>query len=911
MDIRHCIVRVGVGSGVLVLGKNNVSYILTCTHVLEDDWQNVSVTFCDKDGLFSIKTHTTVVSEPASANAEDIALLHCSKEIPKHYQAVKLLSSQHGRELPAYTFGFPAAFIEHGRDDRCRIDKNSVKNDQGYELLKLSESQALKGGFSGGPLLDAQYQHCLGVLRDLERPDLEHNGTLTYAAPSEMIASLFSDYLEVQSLSPYLTRLRSMYQEVVLNDEKGMTLADIYVEPYYGVHRYCFKEKDKRAKDSDKPFHTIDNSLHLDLTDFLQQKDILKLEIQKPGLILLLGYPGQGKTSFCKRLIYDLTANTPLLFENIYHIRLRNVANPADLANNALKVIQSEIEEEFNAPTVNWHNSLLILDGLDELNIKEGFQSGKIDDICKSLEQATEKYAGLRIVLTSRYGYIDLDALKNRNIVILRLEELSFEQQITWLAKYRSERFHPESPLSPEKLEEYHKHDSIRELLGQPILLHMIASLEEDASEKPNRAAIYDSLFSQLIKRSWSSDKQISLLKDIGLDEKMLRYALQDIAHAIFMSGKGYLRRLDLENLPKVKTIQDKLRQQNRSVDLWRTVMIAAYLDEKKKHQQDQDEREQAAYGIEFLHKSLYEYLCAEKIWRDVCNGFLSCDRDGDWAIDSGKDALKLIHDIFSERVISQEIHDYLIEIIGNHKLKKEKKTLSDRMSKFLPYCLEKHFLFRFDSNVESQPFTKAISSFRGFWVIISSLGQNKNYFINNDMIIQFGEMCCNQVFTNTFLENFNISYQILKGVNFQNAFLCSVNFQSADLSFAKLTNANLSGSMLKNANFYGANLVGADLGIHGAYDYLAFIPTYIENTNFQNADLSEANLSASINKVNFENAKLTEARFNTVGIVAAIDAVKILHNAYNIWGIRGLPEEVIKRLQKINPSLFEDPIPF
>ena len=388
----------------------------------------------------------------------------------------------------------------------------------------------------------------------------------------------------MQPISPYLARLRSMYQEVVLNDPKGMTLADIYVEPDYGVHRYCFKEKDKRLEeDKNKPFVNFNTSLHHDILRLLNQEDCLDLDGKKPGLILLLGYPGQGKTSFCKRLIYDLTGASSLAFEYIYFVRLRNVPNPADLANNALKVIQTEIEDEVDASPINWYNSLLILDGLDELNIKEGFQGGKIDDICKSLEQACEKYPGLRIVLSSRYGYVDLDALKKRNIIILRLEEFSIDQQKAWLEKYRTERFHPESPLSSEKLEEYHKHASIKELLGQAILLHMIASLEEDASGKPNRAAIYDSLFTQLVDRTWSDHGQISILKDIGLDKKMLRYALQDIAHAIFMSGKGYLRRADLEKLPKVKTIQDKLKQNNRGVDLWRAVMIAAYMDEKKK----------------------------------------------------------------------------------------------------------------------------------------------------------------------------------------------------------------------------------------------------------------------------------------------------------------------------------------
>jgi len=841
MDIRHCIVRVGVGSGVLVQGKNDVRYILTCTHVLGDDWQKIPIAFCDEKGLFSIETLTKVVTEPAPVSTEDIALLECQPELPAYYQPVKLLYSQHGWELPAYTYGFPDAFAKNGRDDRCRISKNSIHNDQGFEMLRLSESHAMKGGFSGSPLLDARYHHCLGIVSAIERPDIDHQGTLIYAVPSEDIAAYFTNYLEVQPISPYLARLRSMYQEVVLNDPKGMTLADIYVEPFYGVHRYCFKEKDERiTKHSNKPFFGFDTSLHNDLLRLLNQENCLDLDAKKPGLILLLGYPGQGKTSFCKRLIYDLTGASFLAFDNIYFVRLRNVANPADLANNALKVIQTEIEDEGDAPPINWNNSLLILDGLDELNIKEGFQGGKIDDICKSLEQACEKYLGLRIVLSSRYGYVDLDAFKKRNITILRLEEFSKDQQKNWLRKYRAERFHPESPLNDDKLEEYHKHDSIKELLGQAILLHMIASLDEDASNKPNRAAIYNSVFNQLIERAWDKG-QIGILNDIGLDQKTLRYALQDLAHAIFMSRKGYLRRTDLEKLHKVQVIKTKLKINNRSEDLlWRTVMVAFYLSDKIKDRNDLDGSDHSTHGLEFLHKSLYEYLCAEKIWRDVKNAFLSTTPDKEWVLNEGYEALKLTYIIFSARVMNQEVHDYLIEIVNNQINSREREILINRIGSFLPYCLERHFLYNFNSNIEKFPFEKAIATFRGYWTVLSSLAEGVKFWMDMSSGHRFASLCSNFYFNHSFLSNFKLINQNLDFSDFT-----GVNLSSSDLSMSNFSFAILNCTNLKNSNLYKVDLTGAIL----------------TGSDLRGANLAEASIgNAHLNKANLANANLSEA---------------------------------------------------
>lgn len=912
MDIRLCIVRVGVGSGVLVQGKNYTRYILTCTHVLGKDWQAIEIAFCDEEGDFSQKTQTKTVLEPAPIGAEDIALLVCPDDIPTHYQAVKLLHSKHGRELPAYTYGFPSNFSENGRDDRCRIDKLGVRNNTGYELLKLSEGQAIKGGFSGGPLLDARYQHCLGIISDLERPDIDNSATLTYALPAETITTYFADYLEVQGLSPYQARLREMYQEVVLNDPKGMTLADIYLEPNYGVHRYCFDEKDERIKKRDAPFIQFERSLHQDLARILNQENCLNLETKKPGLILLLGYPGQGKTSFCKRLIYDLTDSTPHSFSNIYFIRLRNIPNPSDLANNALKVIQTEIEEEVDSPVVDWKNAILILDGLDELNIKEGFHGGKIDDICKSLEEGAEKHTGLHIIMSSRYGYVDVEALKKRNILILRLEEFSKTQQLQWLEVYRVERFHPESSLTPEKLEKYHKHTSIRELLGQAILLHMIAALEEDASNKPNRAAIYNSLFNQLVKRTWSDQGQISLLKDIGLDQKMLRSALQDIAHAIYMSGKGYLRRADLEQLPKVKTIQSKLQQSNRGIDLWRTVMVAAYLGEKKKSDDDViDESDRSTYGIEFLHKSLYEYLCAEKMWREISNGFLNTNRDGDWSINQGKEALQLANEVFSACVISQEVHDYLVEIIGNHEYIEEKKQLADRMAQFLPYCLERHFLYKFDANLERLPFEKVIASFRGYWTVLSNLEQSRNFFSSDGSVKYLTTLCCNRSFENSFIRGFKLNYQNLSGIDLRGVDLSGADLSEVDLSGADLRNAILVEANLRNANLRNANLNEADLykvDLRGA----DLSRTLLNEADLTYADLVEANLSRAdlngtkLRRANLNGADLSGAFLMHADLSDTIANFEQLLQCRTLFKIKGLSLAKIDELKTQKPSIFD-----
>ena len=131
--------------------------------------------------------------------------------------------------------------------------------------------------------------------------------------------------------------------------------------------------------------------------------------------------------------------------------------------------------------------------------------SQDIDEIVREIQrQAAARYPQLRIVLTSRYGYVNLERMVKRsdNILLLQLSELTPDQQTTWLDQYRS--FHPESHLDAAKLSAYNteaKFKSLRELITQPILLHMVATLEEGLSDAVNRAAICHQLnsFSPLL----------------------------------------------------------------------------------------------------------------------------------------------------------------------------------------------------------------------------------------------------------------------------------------------------------------------------------------------------------------------------------------------------------------------------
>ena len=178
--------------------------------------------------------------------------------------------------------------------------------------------------------------------------------------------------------------------------------------------------------------------------------------------------------------------------------------------------------------------------------------SQDIDEIVREIQrQAAAHYPQLRIVLTSRYGYVNLERVAKRS---------------------------------------------------DNILLHMVATLEEGLSDAVNRAAIYAKLFDQLVGRSWAKKEgNIEVLK--ANTAILLREALQDMAHAIFHSGKCYLYKSALDKLPKVHELHRAL---DNRLDVWRSVMVAFYMDETRKGDRREEEADKEHdYAIEFLHKSL------------------------------------------------------------------------------------------------------------------------------------------------------------------------------------------------------------------------------------------------------------------------------------------------------------------
>ena len=137
---------------------------------------------------------------------------------------------------------------------------------------------------------------------------------------------------------------------------------------------------------------------------------------------------------------------------------------------------------------------------------------------------------------------------------------------------------------------------------------------------------------------------------------------------------------------------------------------------------------------------------------------------------------------------------------------------------------------------------------------------------------------------------------------------LREADLREADLSLANLSSANLRGADLSSANLSSANLRGADLS-----------SAYLSSANLREADLREANLreadliladlsgeailsgadlrGADLSGANLRKAKLSEVKNLTP---------QQLSQCKNVGDIRGLSNDFLREVRKLNPKLME-----
>jgi hypothetical protein len=590
----------------------------------------------------------------------------------------------------------------------------------------------------------------------------KHADALAAVLPGKFVRALAveweqGDYAELLEFfkNPFLEALRKLagrearhaallqrFAKPAFNDPR-VTLAEMYIEPEFWVHGSCIPAKEKDRKGKLRPLdekpgrhnffeHADHRLLHPFFLNWVKGETCLGLPGEKDGMLILLGQPGQGKSSAFLRTIDQLLREHPGTIENVFLVRLRDIIHAARLVEDPLPEICKHLKLDDEA---DLKNSLLLLDGLDELYMSQGLALSQIHDFVRILHKQIKSppLLSLRIALTSRTNYLKFDDLGAEDYLIVHLADLSLEQQQEWLRRYRKHYegcVLTEAGLGKIAEKENKAYDKIRELINQPILLQMIAASGMPIDEKANSALIYRQLFDKMIKRDWSPDDgQLDKFKK--LTEQDLRRFLQTLALHIFQknSGHEYARRADFEQEGPLKDETGRLArklgfEKLPLKELVKDLLVSFYFQEV---QRDTEEKRRSDdldfYAYEFLHKSLQEYLVAENIWNTCFDALLDKDKYGDFKIQKTKEVYELIAPLFERKVLTQEIADYLHEIAANDDRDTEKTLLRGHLKQLFPGLLRANFLLKHeDKDTEPPALDKMLGNFFGFWSLASAL---------------------------------------------------------------------------------------------------------------------------------------------------------------------------------------------
>ena len=262
-------------------------------------------------------------------------------------------------------------------------------------------------------------------------------------------------------------------------------------------------------------------------------EEVMGLVFEKYPLMLVIGDPGSGKTTLLRH--YALTClkkdgnkqdgyktlgfTEPVM---VFYLALRELKKSgSSYASLSDYLFAWSVDHQLGIPKAlffNWlhnHNTLVLLDGLDEIS--------NVDDrikVCKWIDQTFAGLAKARVVVTSRTtGYRKGDGIEiETEHVRADIMDFSPEQQATFLKRWFNAALLRDHPLDAATHQEQIQSDALKKaeaiiaylakeenqslqaLAGVPLLLQIMATLWKDRQYLPgSRVKLYDAALDYML----------------------------------------------------------------------------------------------------------------------------------------------------------------------------------------------------------------------------------------------------------------------------------------------------------------------------------------------------------------------------------------------------------------------------
>lgn len=662
-----------------------------------------------------------------------------------------------------------------------------------------------------------------------------------------------------------------------MEDGQNKTLSDIFVETNFRVinifkkSRKGITNKEQQKKilmaktqneeyvlqylndypEDDMPEQAL-RHYKSDIKMYSNLEEILNKYIKSDKKIsLILGLPGSGKSSLVSYLAGKYFEHNK---EHIF-VRLSKLAKADSLLDAICKYLN--VEQEY------LENKFLVLDGLDEINFTNDAESLLINFI----NDIKNLCVNTKIFITVRDNYVDIEDLKYipyyAQCYIVQIMHFGLMQMIDFHYKYTKEN------ISLQRLRVLQQE---KKVLGIPLLLYIVYSLNIDLMNEHDKYRLYQKIFSiqnGIYDKCNTGDGGYDIVgKKFTIEDKESFHAIaQEIAYEMFLKNTLMIMQDDIESQIK----ESKYTERSKMCYLYNN--FYERLDKK----------------IGFIHKSFYEYFLAEYIGNrlnEIYYDNISLD-----------EKYRLMCNLFCIREIGEEVYEHLLI-----KLEDESYIGTDAHVKFL----SKYIVFAMYNggcNNRREKLgllrTQAILFFNilKFCTVVSKI--RDKYFIDNhevELPIEELHNICNEI-VNIEQQGY-LKPRLLDGVFFKGSIWQEINLKvlgfkrdnvniiniknsimiGAKIACMNFINSNLNGmyflfSTIENCRFEGDNLRNCDFR-RCEISRTQFINGIFENANFRYAILRDVNFrGTNLNGTDFSNSTLDMVEFDEENVGVIINA--------------------------------------
>lgn len=605
--------------------------------------------------------------------------------------------------------------------------------------------------------------------------------------------------------------------------------------------------------------------------------------------LLVYGSAGVGKSSLCSKMIADAAerereSDEPTLFsipaEKIHIKALRNCGK--DLKEFEYDTVDKLVEKIFasGGRKIDYSGDLFVLDGLDELAVL--CPEFDIQHLFKKLSGlSTRKY---KLLITSRRS--DKYSL-GCNDEHIRVETLEWHEDdmASWCDEYSKLKNDQETQEWCSSFKKFYGEledsDKRKEVFSVPVILYIAAYNKVDFSANSSLCQIYKEAFSCLLEREHISKTDGSEAFEGNSTDKELRtkywqytkeLAFQmAISNELLLSLTGdgddsSIKKAQRRTLEIVKP-DGKNSDENSTFDIDNTNYLAVFQFARS------DENGQC---IEFVHKTVYEYFAAVKLFEDYFRDITAeCTYDDVW---------HRIVQAFRYTDIDPDIMKYLAEMMLESKSVDIEKFYGYVFGGLTTYEIYHQFMVckgisDYKDHTDEYMFVKiCFSNLIRLLTLIGYKNESYKEFIYNKSTLKKAFDTC---FRDLLIVDHKIIYDFsnwcFKGIDMRGINLYSCSFANADMSYADLSGAfidneavmlesdgkdfckvNMESAILRGAEiryslFDKAKMKGADM--RGAS---------LLGVSFKGADLRNVDLNASeIDRVIFDNSDLRGAKLN------------------------------------------------